>query len=589
MKNSTREKSNLRFLLEVSGKEKYKLYISAIFSAISSILAIVPYILMYNIVMELFNKDINYDEIKGLALTTAVFVVIRLIIFVLSGVFSHIAAFTILYELRMRAINHMSKLNMGFFTGHTVGEIKKTINEDIEKLETFIAHQIPDLASAIIAPIVFLGYLLYLNWKLALALFIPIILGFISQISMFKGMKERVVHYHGLVEKLNSTIVQYINGMNIMKAFNLSAKSFKNYKNITEEYADYWVEITKKTVPNYAIFLALIDSGLLFMIPIGGIMFIKGSIDVSTYILFLILSANFLSSFKTLLEFGSNFSMLLEGAGKVRDIIEIPTQFSGYTKLKDDTNGRIEFKNITFRYDEKDVIKDLSLSVEPKTTVALVGPSGSGKTTLGKLVGRFWDIQKGSIKIDGIDIKSIPMENLMDNISFVFQDVFMLEDTIMENIKMGLDKTKEEIIEASKKAQIHDFIMTLPDGYNTLLGEGGIKLSGGEIQRISIARAILKDSPIIILDEVTSYSDIENESKIQEALRVLLKDKTGIIIAHRLYTIKNADNIVVLEDGQIAEMGKHEYLLNKKGLYRYLWDRYYCDVDIKEGGENYAI
>lgn len=578
------EKSNLKFLLESSGKEKIKLYISAILSVISSTLAIAPYILMYNIILELFEKTVDYEKIKTLAIIVGITVIVRMIVFLASGVFSHIAAFTILYELRMKAVNHIAKLNMGFFTGHTIGEVKKTINEDIEKLEDFIAHQIPDLASAVVTPIIVISYLMYLNWKLALVLFIPIILGFVSQIAMFKTMKERMGHYHKLVQKLNSTIIQYINGISVMKAFNLSATTFKNYKETTEEYADYWIDMTKESGPLYGIFLVIIDSGLLFIIPIGGLMFLNNSINASIYILFLILSANFLNSFKQLLEFGGTFSMLLEGAGKVREIIEKEIQHDGHEKLGNNVQGEIEFDNVTFRYDEKDVIKNLSLNIQAKSVVALIGPSGSGKSTIGQLVGRFWDVQEGIISIDGIDIKSIKMCELMDNVSFVFQNVFMLEDTILENIKMGLDKTNTQVAEAAKKAQIHEFIMSLPKGYDTSLGEHGIKLSGGEKQRISIARAILKDSPIVILDEVTSYSDVENEVKIQEALRVLLKNKTAIIIAHRLYTIKNADNIIVLDEGKIVEQGTHSKLMSNAGLYKHLWDMYDREIDDVERG-----
>lgn len=578
-----KKKSNLKFLLEVSGKEKFKLYISALLSVLSSLLAIAPYILMYNIILELFKATVDYERIKSIAIIVACIIVVRLVVFLASGVFSHVAAFTILYELRMKAVSHISKLNMGFFTGHTIGGVKKTINEDIEKLENFIAHQIPDLASAVVTPIIVMVYLLFLDWKLALVLFIPIILGFLSQIAMFKDMKERMEHYHYLLQKLNSTIIQYINGMNVMKAFNLSAKSFKKYKDTTEEYANYWAEITEKTGPLYAVFLVLIDSGLLFIIPIGGIMYLNNMINMSTYILFLILSSTFLSSFKHLLEFGGNFSMLLEGAGNVRNIIEQEIQVEGNNDLTD-IEGKIEFNNVTFKYAEKEVIKNLSLTIEPKNIVALVGPSGSGKTTLGQLVGRFWDVENGSITIDGKNIKSVKIQHLMDKISFVFQDVFMLHDTIAENIRMGSNRSMDEVVDASKKAQIHDFIMTLPDGYNTLLGEKGIKLSGGEKQRISIARAILKDSPIVILDEVTSYSDIENESKIQEALKTLLEGKTAIIIAHRLYTIKNADEIVVLDEGKIVEQGTHDYLMNEHGLYRHLWDMYDYEVETEERG-----
>ncbi|MDN5342562.1 MULTISPECIES: ABC transporter ATP-binding protein [Oceanotoga] len=578
MQDKEKRKSNFKFLLEISGKEKIKLYTSAIFSVLSTVLSMVPYIIVYYIVLELFKPSIDFERIKNLAFITCIFVIIRVILFLSSGVFSHIAAFTILYELRMKAVKHMAKLNMGFFTTNTTGNIKKAINEDIEKLENFIAHQIPDLSAAAVAPIIFLIFLFTLNWKLAFILLIPIVLGFLLQTFWILSAKQNMIDYHNLLSKLNSTIIQYINGMNIMKAFNLTSETFEKYKNTNKEYADYWCELSKKQAPSYAIFSVLIDSGLLFIIPIGGLMYLNGSVNVSVYILFILMSKNFLSSFKNLLEFGMTFTMLLEGAGKVRDILDREEQSSGDKLLDKDIKGEIEYKNIKFKYDKEEVIKDISFKIKPKTTVALVGPSGSGKTTLGQLLGRFWDVDDGSITIDGVDIRDISFESLMNNTSFVFQDVFMLQDSIFENIRMGSDSSKEDIENAAKKAQIHDFIMSLPEKYDTLLGENGIKLSGGEKQRISIARAILKNTPIVVLDEVTSYSDIENESKIQIALRELLKNKTGIIIAHRLYTIKNSDNIIVLNEGKIQEMGTHDQLMNKEGLYKHLWNMYDYDL-----------
>lgn len=564
--------SNFSFLMRVSKEEKYKLLISAVLSGLSSVMAVAPYILLYQMVLALLADVVDFEGLKKLSIWIAIVVVTRMAIFLSSGVFSHIAAFTILYELRMTVIDHIGKLNMGFLNNRTLGEVKKTINEDIEKLENFIAHQIPDLTGAIFSPLVIMSYLLYLDWRLALALFIPVILAVFTQFAMFSGAKERMAHYHHLLSNMNGTIIQYINGIQVMKAFNLSAKNFEKYKSVTEEYADYWSLISKKTSKFYGIFVTLIDSGLLVVIPFGGFLLINNKISIPAFVLFLLLSSVFLNSLKLIMEFGGQFSMLLEGAGRVKRILEIPPQENGRDTFAGRIKGKIEFENVSFKYDEKDVLSNVSLTIEPNKIVALVGPSGSGKTTIGQLLGRFWDVEFGQIRIDGKSIKDISIQELMNQVSFVFQQVFMLNDSIYENIRMGLDVTKEKVEAAAKKAQIHDFIMSLPKGYNTSLAEEGIKLSGGEKQRIAIARAILKDSPIIVLDEVTSYSDVENESRLQQALSTLLKGKTAIIIAHRLYTIKNVDEILVMDEGVIVERGKHSELMNKNGLYRRLWD-----------------
>ena len=463
---------------------------------------------------------------------------------------------------------------MGFFKKNMTGKLKKIINEDVEKLENFIAHQIPDLSSAFVTPLIFLGIMFYFNWQLSLVLFIPIILGILAQSGMFKNYMGKVDHFYKLVAKLNSTIMEYINAMNVMKAFNLTAKSFKDYRDNTQEYADYWIELTELAVPYYSAFLCLVDTGLLFIIPIGGIMLLNGKITISVYILFLLMSTIFLNSLRTLFELSESLSFLLKGMEKIIEIFNEKEQESGNISFPEHFSESLKYENVTFAYNKAKVINNFTLTIRAGTTTALVGPSGSGKTTIGLLAGRFWDIEEGKITIDGTDIKDISYESLMDNVSFVFQDTFMLHDTIYENIIMGKNYTREEVENAAKKAQIHDFIMSLPDRYETKIGEGGIKLSGGEKQRISIARAILKNTPIVILDEVTSYSDIENEAKIQSALKTLLKGKTALIIAHRLYTIKNADNIVFMKKGQITEQGTHEELLRNRADYWHLWSLY---------------
>ena len=566
--------NNLKFLLKLSGQHKIKLIISAIFSIISTTLSAIPYLLVYSIILELFNREISYNKIQSLVFIAILFIILGVVARILSGIFSHISAFNILYKIRIDLIEHMSKLNMGFFKKNMTGKLKKIINEDVEKLENFIAHQIPDLSSAFATPLIFLGIMFYFNWQLSLVLFIPIILGILAQSGMFKNYMGKVDHFYKLVAKLNSTIMEYINAMNVMKAFNLTAKSFKDYRDNTQEYADYWIELTELAVPYYSAFLCLVDTGLLFIIPIGGIMLLNGKITISVYILFLLMSTIFLNSLRTLFELSESLSFLLKGMEKIIEIFNEKEQESGNISFPEHFSESLKYENVTFAYNKAKVINNFTLTIRAGTTTALVGPSGSGKTTIGLLAGRFWDTEEGKITIDGTDIKDISYESLMDNISFVFQDTFMLHDTIYENIIMGKNYTREEVENAAKKAQIHDFIMSLPDRYETKIGEGGIKLSGGEKQRISIARAILKNTPIVILDEVTSYSDIENEAKIQSALKTLLKGKTALIIAHRLYTIKNADNIVFMKKGQITEQGTHEELLRNRGDYWHLWSLY---------------
>ena len=566
--------NNLKFLLKLSGQHKIKLIVSAMFSIISTTLSAIPYLLVYSIILEIFNKEISYNKIKSLVFIAILFIILGVAARILSGIFSHISAFNILYKIRIDLIEHMSKLNMGFFKKNMTGKLKKIINEDVEKLENFIAHQIPDLSSAFATPLIFLGIMFYFNWRLSLVLFIPIILGILAQSGMFKNYMGKVDHFYKLVAKLNSTIMEYINAMNVMKAFNLTAKSFKDYRDNTQEYADYWIELTELAVPYYSAFLCLVDTGLLFIIPIGGIMLLNGKITISVYILFLLMSTIFLNSLRTLFELSESLSFLLKGMEKIIEIFNEKEQKSGNISFPEHFSESLKYENVTFAYNKAKVINNFTLTIRAGTTTALVGPSGSGKTTIGLLAGRFWDIDEGKITIDGTDIKDISYESLMDNISFVFQDTFMLHDTIYENIIMGKNYTREEVENAAKKAQIHDFIMSLPDRYETKIGEGGVKLSGGEKQRISIARAILKNTPIVILDEVTSYSDIENEAKIQSALKTLLKGKTALIIAHRLYTIKNADNIVFMKKGQITEQGTHEELLRNRANYWHLWSLY---------------
>ena len=566
--------SNLSFILSHAGRQKYKMYASVVFSVLTALMNLVPFMLIYKILETLMAGGGANGQVGRLVVFTALAAVFHMVFLILSLAFSHMAAFSILHEIRVKAMDHLGKLPLGFFRKHSTGHIKKAIDEDVEKLELFIAHQVPDLAEAVVTPLVVIVYLISLHWPMALFLLVPLIFSFLTQAWMYQGRAEMMRQYTTLQGRLHSTIVEYIRGIAVFKAFNLTARSFHQYTETTKKYLEFWINCTYDTMSYYTVSLILIDSGLIFTIPAGGILFLRGSLSGAGYVMFLLLSSVFLQSFKKLLELGMNLSMLLAGADQIRGILETEPQADllqgGVHQLK----GDIVINDLSFAYQEEDVLRQVNLQIPAGSSAALVGPSGSGKTTLGLLLGRFYDAPPGAITIDGIPIEQIPVKTLMDQTAFVFQDVFMLNDTIYNNIKLGMEKSREEVEAAARKAQIHDFSMSLEQGYDTVLGEGtGIKLSGGEKQRISIARVFLKDAPIVVLDEITSYSDIDNEARIQQAMQTLLKNRTAVIIAHRLYTIKNVDQIVVLEEGRVMETGTHELLLAKRRKYHALWHR----------------
>lgn len=574
MKEKQKKESNIGFILNRSGKHKFKIIFSSVFSIASAICKLFPYVLMYHILVELSSQSPNREIISKFVTYTIIASILSVLLQVLALGMSHIAAFSILFEIRKKTIERLGNLHLGFFRRYSIGQIKKAVDEDVEKLELFIAHQIPDLMESLIVPFVVITYLFSISWKLSLLLFIPFFIAIGAQAYMFKQYGERMELYNSYLKRMHSTIVQYIQGMSVFKAFNLTAKNFKIYKNTVDDYLAMWIQICDETVSKYSFGLSIIDSGgILICIPVGGLMYLNGSLNFAGFVMFLLLSSVFLTSFIKIMTLGGNLSMLLVGAENVREILMMQEQRGEDSPGTLITKGEITFEHVNFAYENTDVLHDFNLKIPSGTTTALVGPSGSGKTTVGMLIGRFWDVQRGSIKIDGHDIKEISVEELMKNTAFVFQDSFMINDSIYKNVIMGLDRTEEEVVDACKKAQIHNFIMNLKDGYDTLIGEdSGIKLSGGELQRISIARAILKNAKIVVLDEVTSYSDIENESLIQESIRNLLKGKTAVIIAHRLYTVKNSDCIVVLDEGKITEQGTHQELLEQGGLYQKLWN-----------------
>lgn len=570
-----KDKGGMTYLMQLAGKNKRLLYIAGGFSILSGLCAFIPFVMVYQTLVALFNDTLNTQTIMNYGFIAAGAIILKFLFMILGLGSSHIGAFNVLYTVRIELMKHISKINLGFYTKNTSGEVKKVVIEDVERIENFLAHQIPDLVTAIVVPVLIFIYMCTMNIIMAFAMLLPVILGSIIQGITMKRVGPQMPIYHRLLAKMNSAIMQFINGMPEMKSFNMTTKSFKEYATAVKDYDTFWHSCTKAMGYPYTIFAVMTQSGIFFTLPIGGYLFLQGELSLSAYLFFMIMSLVFLTMLTNLVNFAQTYSQISTGVNHIKEIMSIPETKTNDLLFSDNEDYSIVFKEVSFGYEEKEVIADVSIEIPQGTLTAFVGASGAGKSTAAQLIPKFWEVTKGSISIGNLNINDIKEEDLMNHVSFVFQETFMLNDTIYENIAIGKkDCSVEQVETAAKAAQIHDFINKLPKGYQTLLGESGIKMSGGEKQRICIARAILKDSPIIIFDEATSYTDIENEHKIQLALNHLLVGKTTVMIAHRLHTIKNADQICVFDKGTVVESGTHSQLIDKNGTYAHMWDTY---------------
>ena len=577
-----KEKVGMKYLLSLADKEnKRKIYISIGMSVLSGFVSFVPFIAIFKCVAEMFNKSNDYKEMFTWGIIALVSIVLRFLFQGISLSLSHVGAYDVLYSVRKRLCNHIGKINLGFFTDNSIGEIKRVLMEDVERLEIFLAHQLPDIVSAIVVPVTVLIFLFTVNVPMTLMMIVPIILTFCLQALEMLVAKDVIAEIPNIVGRLNSGIMQFISGMTVMKTYNLTADSYKSFSDAVISYDEIWEDTAKKIAPIGGVLKCVIESGVLFTMPLGGYLYLKGHLGLEDYIFFMVMGIVFLSSFNNILNFAQIFSQISSGIERVRDVMAIDETEGGSVEITNQKGLVIEFKGVDFSYKdtEKKVLEDISVVLPKGKLTAFVGESGAGKSTAAQLIPRFWDVSKGNIYIEGTDIRDISVKNLMDNMSFVFQEAFVLNDTVYANIVIGKDDaTKEEVYAAAKAAQIHDFIMSLPDGYDTKMGTEGVKFSGGERQRLCIARAILKDAPIVVFDEATSFTDGENEHKIQLALNKLLEGKTTIMVAHRLHTIMDAAKICVFKAGRIVEEGTHQTLLEKNGEYARLWKRYSEDL-----------
>lgn len=564
----------MKRLLEIAGERKGLLIGSCILAGVFVLLSLVPYILVLYILREITHSSPDFSAIDRYLWWAAFAVLISMLAFLLSGMLSHIAAFNILFGLRKRITEKVGKLPMGYLTHRNSGVFKKILSDDVERIETFIAHQIPDFVKAIVLPLVTIAYLFSEDWRLALASLFPLVLlGILLPLFASKKERQLVDQYNASLEEMNAGIVEYVRAIPVMKIFQQSAESFEKYGIKVKNFHYFVSEWIRTSSTPFAVFMSFASNAILPVLAVGLYLYFHNGLSLATLMLFLILGTGYIRPVLVMSNMVMQLELIKRGVQQIDGILNEPELSYSNESHPPAEDYNIRFENVSFAYDgEHKVLHNLSFECKEGTLTALVGPSGAGKSTVAQLLLRFWDIQEGRICIGGVDIRSLPPEQLMQQVSFVFQDSFMFQQTMYENIRMGMDKSREEIENAARSAQIHDLILSLPQGYDTPFGADGVHLSGGEQQRFQLARAMLKDAPILILDEATAFADPENEHKIRQVIRKLIHHKTVMIIAHRLSTITDADQIIVFDKGEINSTGTHTELLENSALYRRMWE-----------------
>ena len=563
----------MKRLLQIAGQRKTLLLASCTLAVIHSVLSLVPYALVFYIIKELTQSQPNFTTIQQYVVYAIVMVIVSMVAFLLSGILSHIAAFNILYGLRKTITEKVGILPMGYLSHRNSGAFKKIISDDVERIETFVAHQIPDFVKAVALPLLTLGYLFSEDWRLALISCLPLLVLVVIMPLMFGSKNQNLTQkYHHSLEEMSAGIVEYVRAMPVMKIFQQSAETFDKYGKKVLTFHRFVSDWIRHSSPPFAIFMSFASNAMLPVLALGLYLYFHNGLTLATLLFFLILGTGYMRPVFAMSNMAMQLQLIEQGVQQIDKILEAPVLPETHTP-QEPSHYDIHFDKVSFAYDgEHYVLNDINFIAKEGSITALVGPSGAGKSTVGQLLSRFWDVQEGNISIGGVDIRQLSTEKLMQMVSFVFQDSFMFAQTMYENIRMGMNKTKEEVIAAAQAAQIHDFIMSLPKGYETLFGQQGVHLSGGEQQRFQLARAILKNAPILVLDEATAFADPENEYKIQQAFSELIKGKTVLVIAHRLSTITTADQIIVFEKGEINAIGTHNELLQSSELYQRMWN-----------------
>ncbi len=581
-----------------AGKHRYFTYASWLLAVISALIALLPFVYIWKIIKEVLDVAPNFSSATGLVyngIMAMIFAIVSFLVYISALMCSHLAAFRVATNMRVAVTEHIAKLPLGFADSFGSGKLRKIINDSTGATETYLAHQLPDKYAALATPVGLLVLLFVFDWRLGLLSLIPVVLAFLVMSSMTgKHMAEKMKQYNNALENMSNEAVEYVRGIPVVKTFGQSVFSFKKFKSTIDEYQKWVVAYTKDMRVPMMFYTAAINGVFAFLIA-GALWFTADGVTNGFLLnlIFYIVITPVISLTLTKMMYMSENNMIVKDALERIDGVLSVSPMSESETPEYPADSSVELNDVHFSYDGKnEVIRGVSMNIGAGQTVALVGPSGGGKSTLAGLMARFFDVKSGSIKVGGADIREIPKEELMNAVSFVFQDSKLIKATIAENVKLGKpDATDEEVAAALHTAQCDDIIQKLPDGADTVIGTKGVFLSGGERQRIAIARAVLKNAPVIILDEATAFADPDNEAKVQKAFSELSKGKTVIMIAHRLSTVANADCIYVIKDGLIAESGRRDELLEKNGVFAEMWKEYAASVEwkvAKEGESNVA-
>ncbi len=589
-----KKESNLKRLLRYAGGYKYLTIASWILSALSALVALLPFVYIWKVIKEVLDVAPDYRDVQNLSHNgwmAAGFAVAAILIYIVALMCSHLAAFRVQANMRTKAMHHIVTLPMGFMDNIGSGKVRKIVYESSAATETYLAHQLPDKANALATPVGLIVLLLVFDWRLGLLSLLPVAAAFvIMSVMTGKRMAKKMEEYNNALGQMAGEAVEYVRGISVVKTFGQSVFSFRRFKEAIDNYEKWVIAYTKDLRFPMMCYTTLVN-GIFAVLVAAALVMTSGGVtnEFLLNLMYYIIITPIITLTLTKIMYASENKLIVADAmSRIDGIMEMePLPETNHPKQPKDNS--VEISGVSFRYKdaERNALENISLTIRPGEHVAFVGPSGGGKTTLASIVARFWDVREGSVKIGGVNVKDIPKEELMDTVSFVFQDSKLLKTSILENVRMARpDASRREILKALHDAQCDDILEKLPQGVDTVAGAKGVYLSGGEQQRISIARVMLKNAPVLILDEATAFADPDNEAKVQAAFSVLAKGKTVLMIAHRLSTVTGADRIVVIKDGKIEDTGTHGQLKDKDGLYAEMWRQYNKAAKWKVGVSN---